>query len=173
MNRTRASLSCAKGRMKKRMGRTHPFSNLQESYQVDDPGACRVYEKRQEKASVFGLARLLRGRWRPMLLPVFLIDEPYDDENEEGQLHAEHTVEEGRQLHSAEDGETKRQLDPLNKKPAGCQAEDKVHLKNLFQRQFAEIRHDIYSYVQNPAISLPISVDKCKGNIDIFRKRGI
>ena len=162
MNRTRASLSCAKGRMKKRMGMTHPFSNLQESYQVDDPGACRVYEKRQEKASVFGLARLLRGHWRPMLLPVFLIDEPYDDENEEGQLYAEHTVEEGRQLLPAEDGETESQLDSLYEKPSGRKAEDKVHLKNLFQRQFTEIRHDIYSYVQNPAISLPISVDKCK-----------
>ena len=110
------------------------YSVSDQADQINDPGACRINEKRQEKASVLGLTGFLRWCYRTVLLPVLLIDDPHDNENEECQLHAEKAVEEELQLQSAEHDAAERQLDSLYKKPSGRQTEDKVHLKNLFQR---------------------------------------
>ena len=48
-----------------------------------------------------------------------MLNQPYDDENQERELHAEHAVEDAGHLKSSEDTSAEQQLNPLHKKPSG------------------------------------------------------
>ena len=107
---------------------------LKKTYQIDDPGARGINKKRQRKASVFRRRRLGGRCLLAVLLPIGLVDDPYDDKYEEAELKAEEPVEKGVKSETAEYDLPEHQTDSLNKEPAGHKPEKEVVQEYFFDR---------------------------------------